>query len=89
MFRGIGFDLGTVQTHLTHFHQPHFLGNDQYLDKKRFQLVKKTFTKYSNGVMVGMIVGGNKPERDRIISRLLKFTAGKYTGGISIEKQAQ
>jgi hypothetical protein len=42
-----------------------------------------------DGVVVGMLVGSDKAERYRIVSRPFQVAAGKHPGGVAVDDQAK
>jgi hypothetical protein len=87
MFRGIGFDLGSVQTYRAQFHESHLMGHQQDLREQGLQLFEKPPAEGGDGVMIRVHVDGNITECHRIVSGLFDLAAGKYSGCISIEEQ--
>ena len=55
--------------------QPHLARQFQHPHEQRFDVLEKASPKRRDGVMVGMLVHGDEPERHRIVGRPLQLAA--------------
>ena len=85
----IGMHLGAVQRHRAQLHHAGLPGQHQKLHKQTFDLRQKAPPERGDGVMVGMVVGGNEAERHRIVSRPLKSAARKHPRGVAVDQKTQ
>jgi hypothetical protein len=61
----------------------------QALHKQRFDLLQKTPPEGGNGVVIGMLIRGNKAERHGVIGRQLQFALGKHARSIAVDQNSQ
>ncbi len=88
-FGCIGLDLGSVQADFAQLQATHLMSNEQNLDKKRIEQRQKPLAEVGNGIVIGMVVGGNVTKCERIIGRLFQFTTGKDACRITVKQQSQ
>ena len=82
-------DLGAIQRHRAQFQNPHLARHAEHLHEQRLDLFEEAATEIGDGVVVGMLIGGDEAERYRIMGRPFQAAAGKYPGGIAVDDQAQ
>jgi hypothetical protein len=70
-------DLGAIQRHRAELQHPHLAGYAEHLHKQRLNLRQEAAAECRDGVVIGMLVGGDKAECDRIVSRPFQVAAGK------------
>ena len=61
---------------------------EQHLGKQRRQLVEEAFARVGDGAMVGVGVGADLAERDRVVRCLRELVAGEHPGGVGVEQKA-
>ena len=89
MAAGVGVDLGAVQRHCAQLQNPHRAGHAEHLHEQPFDLPQEAAAERRDGVVVGMLVGGNKAERHRIMRRPFQSAAGKHAGRVAVDDQAK
>lgn len=75
MPRGIGVDLGAVQTDRAKTRDLAIACDLQHLHKGRGELLAVTAAEAGQGVVIRMLVAGDKPERQRVIAGSLDLAA--------------
>ena len=85
----VGVHLGAVQRHRAELQHPGFPGQQQHLDEQPFDPVEKTPPERGDGIVVGMIVGRDEAESDRIIGRALQLAARKHPRGVAVDQKPQ
>ena len=86
---GVGVDLGAVQRHRAQLEQPGLPRQHQDLDEQPFDLREKPAPERGDGVVVGMIVGGDEAERHRIVSGALELAAREHPRGVAVDQKPQ
>lgn len=89
MARGIGVNLGAVQTDSAQLQELHFLSHFQHLDENTGQFVQEAAAQGRQGVVIGMIVRSNETKSHRIVGVPLDLAAGEDARGIAIDQQRQ
>jgi len=65
--RGIGVNLGAIERHRTQFQQAHLARQHQHFDEDAPDLLEKTAPEGSQRVVIGVAVGGDEAEGNRVI----------------------
>ena len=86
---GVGVDLGAIERHGAELQHPHLAGHAEHLHEQRLDLFEEAAAECGDGVVVGMLVGGDEAERYQIVSRTLQVAAGKHADGVAVDNKAQ
>ena len=86
---GVGVDLGAIERHCAQLQHAHLTRHYQHLHKQRFDLLEEASAEAGDRVVVGVLVGSNETERNRIVGCPLQFSARKHTSRIAVDQQSQ
>ena len=86
---GVGVYLRAVQRERAHLQNAHLARQKQHLNEQRLNLFQKPPPERRDGVVVGMIVGGNEAERHAVIGRPLQLAARKNARRIALHQQPE
>ena len=87
--RGVGVNLGAVQTYRAYLEQLHFLGQFQHLQEQAFELLQKAAAEAGDGVVVGVAAFGDVAKRYRVVGGAFEFAAGEYPGGVAVHQDRE
>ncbi len=85
----VGVDLGAVQRHRAELQHPDLAGHAEHVNEQLLDLLEKTTAEIGNGVVVGMLIGGDEAERHRIIRGTLQLAAGEHARGVAVDDQPE
>ena len=87
--RGIGMDLGAIKAHGAQFEQLQLLRVFEPLHKETGPFVEETSAEGRQGMVIGMVVGGDVAEGNRVIGRPLQPATGEDASGVAINQDRQ
>jgi hypothetical protein len=83
---GVGVNLRAVQRHRAHLQDAHLARQQQHFNEQRFNLLQKPPTERGDGVVVGMVVGGDEAERHAVVGRPLQLATRKHTRRVAVDQ---
>ena len=86
---GLGVYLGAVQADPAKTRERVLPRHLQHLHKDGLKLLTKALPEGRQGVVIGMSVAGDRPERQRIIGRPFDLATGERPRGVAIDQQRQ
>ena len=85
----VGVDLRAVQRDRAHLQHAHLPRQKQHLNEQRLDLFQKPPAEGRDGVVVGMIVGGNEAERNAVVGRPLELATRKNARRAAVDQQSK
>ncbi len=86
---GVGGDLRAVQGDGPQLQEVHLPGDHQHLHEQALDLGQEPPAEAGQGVVVGMGIGGDEPERHRVMRRPLDLAAGKRPRRVAVDQKRQ
>ena len=86
---GVGVNLRAVQRHRAHLQNAHLARQQQHLNEQRLDLFQKPPPERRDGVVIGMIVGGDEAERNAVIGRPLELATRKNARRVAVDQQSK
>ena len=86
---GVGVDLRAIQRDCAHLQSAHLARHQKHLNEQRLDLLQKPPPERRDGVVVGMIVGGNEAQRYAVIGRSLELATRKNARRVAVDQQSK
>jgi hypothetical protein len=86
---GVGVDLGAVERDRAHLQHAHLARQQQHLHEQCLDRLEKAPPERGDGVVIGVLVGGDEAKRHRIIGGPLQLAAGEHARGVAVDQNAQ
>ena len=81
--------LGAVQAHRAEPRELIFAGHLQHLHEDRSKVFAKTAAEMGQRVVVGVLIAGDEPKRQRSVAGSLDLAAGVGASGLAVDQQRE